>query len=138
MSERIIWQPVFIHRCEFYINLDRTFAKEMLAIRRSPQTVFNMNRLANERVKYLCSLSNPYHFYKESALLEQIYTGGNGRSLAANLSQENWFNTERPLEEPVQYITHNVDTPQQAWILTNLFELWVRNSDILKESGSSY
>ena len=130
--ERMIWQPHFGFRYDFSVNLDRIFAEEMIDARIPPEGQIRMNQLANEQLKRLqWDWLNPYTFHQDSCLVSQFYLGNNGVWLSAE--GIDGLVRHEGSRKSIEYHSHNVDTPNQAYILMALFDTWVNYAEILKE-----
>ena len=129
---KIIWQPHFGPKYDFSINLDRIFAQEMIDARIPPERQFRMNQLANEQLKRLSrDWLDPYTFHENSCFVTQFYIGNNGVWLASDGIDD--LIKHREFKKPIEYHSHNVDTPNQAYILMALFDTWVEYADVLKK-----
>ena len=130
--EKILWMPQLITRYEFVVYLDRTFAKEMAQTPLSQERQNRMNQIGSEELKGMgTNWLNPYSFYNNSCLVDQIYIGGNGKWLAAT-GLDRLADTDKL--KPVEYYSHNVDTSREAYILMALLSKWAYLSDALKTS----
>lgn len=130
--EKILWQPRLYGRCEFGIYLDGNFAKEMIQSRTIPEKQDKLNKLANEELeKFRIRSLNPYTFYGDSCFVNQVHIGGNGVWLSINHQTiEDLLKKDKPL--PVEYHSHNVDIPKDAYILIVLFDNWVEYARVLR------
>ncbi|MDO8511609.1 MAG: hypothetical protein Q7S55_05605 [Nanoarchaeota archaeon] len=130
--DRIIWQPHFGSRYDFSVKLDRVFAEEMIDACIPLERQTRMNQLANEQLKRLqWDWLNPYTFHQESCFVSQFYLGNNGVWLSAE--GIDGLVLHEKSGKPIEYHSHNIDTPNQAYILMALFDRWVEYADILKK-----
>ena len=131
--DKIIWQPHFGSRYDFSVDLNRTFAKEMIEARIPLERQLKMNELANEDLKRLDRYwLNPYTFHKDSGFVSQFYIGNNGVWLSTDNDEINSLVRNETLGKPIEYHSHNIDTPKEAYILMVLFDTWAKYAEILK------
>lgn len=131
---KTVWTLHFHGRCDFNVVLDRNFATEMIQAEITSDRQAGMNRLATETLKRLeVSWPNPLSFYNSSGFVNQFYLGA-GIWLATNYQTIENLLTAIPSSEPLEYNSHNVDTPSQAYALMVLFDQWVKYAHRLKES----
>ncbi len=130
---KLIWTPNFIGQCDFEIYLDCSFAKEMLDSKITLKRQLQMNGIANDLLKILnVNHLNPYTFHKDSCFVEQFYTGQNGVWLSTDYQSIESL-VKGDSESLIKYTSHNVDRPDQAYVLMVLVDKWVQYSDILRE-----
>ena len=131
----ILWTPDFYGRCDFGVNLNRDFAREMIEAKVSNEKQIMMNDVANGKLKELGKTwLNPYRFHENSCFLSQIYLGENGVWLATDRQNIESLLVESKLEKAIEYSSHNVDRPAQACTLMVLFGTWVEYADAFKEA----
>ena len=75
---------------------------------------------------------NPYTFYKDSCFISQFYIGQNGVWLSTNYQNIDELLNEKESLEPIKYHSHNVDIPEQAYVLMSLFSQWVEFSEAIR------
>ncbi len=131
--EKTLWTPRFSAKYDFAVYLNRHFAIEMIQAKIPPERQVAMNNLGNEVLQSLGNnWSNPYTFHRDSCFVTQFYLGQNGVWLAADTTLDELLRDKST--KPIEYHSHNVDHPQQAYILMALFDKWVEYADILKDS----
>ena len=131
--EKTIWTPRLYGYCNFGVYLDRDFAKEMIQAKLSNKRQRRMNELANEELKRLrTNWSDPYTFHEASCFISQFYIGQNGVWLSTNHQTINDLINEKESSKPIEYSSHNVDFPSQAYILMRLFDKWIEYANVLK------
>ncbi len=129
---KLIWTPKLYGRCDFGVDLDWDFAREMIQARVPEEKQARMNALANEELKTLrTNWLDPYSFHEGSCFVKQIYLGQNGIWLSTN-HQTIVHLIKGDKSEPVRYNSHNVDTSHQAYVLMVLFDKWINYSDAFK------
>lgn len=130
--EKLIWQPVFCSGYDFKVCLDEVFAREMIRSQVPIKKLERMNQLANEDLKrWKMNCLDPYSFHGDSCFLRQIYLS-EGRWLATDYHSRTNLLKDKILLKPIEYNSHNVDTPRKAFILMALFDKWIKYSDVLK------
>ncbi len=131
--ERTLWTPHFSAKYDFMVYLDRHFAREMIQSKIPSERQGAMNNLGNEVLKDLdTNWLNPYTFYRKSCFVNQFYLGQNGVWLAADITLNELVRGKST--KPIEYHSHNVDTPKQAHALLTLFDRWVQYAEILKDA----
>ena len=131
--EKIIWTPDLYGGCDFKVYLDKEFAKEMIQSKIPNGKQIRMNELANEELKRLrINWSNPYSFYTDSCFITQFYIGQDGVWLSTNYQTIEDLINRKESSKIVEYNSHNVDTPSQAYVLMVSFDKWVQYADELK------
>lgn len=131
--EETIWTPRLYGKYNFGVNLDKDFARKAIQLRIPIEEETRMNKLANkelERLKVNCL--NPYTFHEDSCLITQCYIGQNGVGLSLDYQIIENLLKDKIYSKVIEYDSHNVDTPSQAYVLMNLFEKWVEYTDALK------
>ncbi len=99
----------------------------------SPERQQAMNNVGNEVLMGLGDdWRNPYTFQQDSCLVTQAYLGQNGVWLATDITRNELLNEKS--SKPIEYHSHNVDTPKQAYTLMALFGKWIEYADILKDA----
>ena len=136
LNKKIIWQPeLVLTGCGFNVFLDKRFAKEMLDSPLSYENQRNMNELGAKDLKSLgIDWREPYAFQNNSCLIGQIYLGMNGVWLSTSPRDLNNLVKEKDLKgvRDIEYGSHNVDTPRNAYALMYLFSKWIEYADVLK------
>ncbi|GAJ08284.1 unnamed protein product, partial [marine sediment metagenome] len=133
IMKKTIWTPRLYGRCDFGVYLDRDFAKEMFQSKVPTERQTRMNELANEELKRLgTDWLNPYTFYKDSCFITQFYIGQNGVWLSTNRQTIDNLLKEKESSKLIEYDSHNIDTPKQAYVLMALFDKWVEYADAFK------
>lgn len=132
--EKIIWQPSFCQgKNDFKISLDLNFARKMITAPIPIKNQENLNRMVNERLEeWKLACMDPYHFYKDTAFVDEIHIGGNGRWLATDHPSKQSLLRKDKYQERFEYYSHNIDTSFDAIALLSLFDIWVQYSEILK------
>ena len=135
---KLIWQPeLLIPQCGFKVFLDGEFAKEMLKHPLSGENQKRMNELGKEKAKkWRFDWAEPYNFFNNSCLIQQVYLGRNGLWLSTSCSGLEGLSKEKDSKpsKPIEYDAHNVDIPENAYALMYLFNQWIEYTDILKEN----
>lgn len=132
--EKIIWTPRLYGSCDFGVYLDKNFARDMIQSTVSNERQRRMNGLANEELRSLkINWLDPYLFYKDSCFVSQFNIGQNGVWLATDRHAINDLLSEEKSVKPIEYNSHNVDFPSQAYVLMRLFDKWVEYADVFKE-----
>jgi len=135
IEKKIIWQPeLFLQECGFKVSLDQDFARDMIKTPLSREGQRGMNELAVKDLKSLrINWPTPYTFHKESCLINQIYLGSNGVWLSTcHTTLNHLLKSKDSYEKYIEYDSHNVDTPRNAYALLYLFSKWVEYTDVLK------
>ena len=123
--DAIIWQPSFVSGYDFMMSLDRDFAKDMIDSQVSVGRQGKMNQLANLKLNELGNnWKDPYTFLGNSRLLSQLYIGEGVRLTTDSYSILDLVNNEST--KPLKYISYNVGTSKEAFILLALFDKWVK------------
>jgi len=131
--KRTLWTPRLYGECDFGVYLDQDFAKEMIQSRVPIERQTNMNELANKELKRLGTYwLNPYTFYEDSCFITQFYIGQNGVWLSTNHNTIDDLLSGKECSKPIEYDSHNVDTPKQAYILMALFDKWIEYADAFR------
>ena len=131
--EETIWIPRLYGKYNFGVNLGKDFAREAIQLRIPAQEQTKMNKLANkelERLKTDCL--NPYIFHEDSCLITQCYIGQNCVGLSLDSRIIDQLLEDKIYSEVIEYDSHNIDTPNQAYVLMNLFDKWVEYADAVK------
>jgi hypothetical protein len=131
--EKTLWTPRLYGTCDFGVNLDRDFALDMIQAKVPAEKQAKMNRLGNMDLKKLGSdWLNPYQFHKDTCFVTHLYLG-EGVWLATRQAIDDLL-SGRKSSEPIDYESHNVDTPKQAYTLMALFDRWIEYADVFKAS----
>ena len=133
LNKKIIWMPEFYDNCDFGIYLNRNFAKEMIKSKIPTERQTIMNKLATQELKRRkVNWINPYSFHEDTAFIHQIYIGQNGVWLSTNHQDISELISETKSSKQIKYESHNVDFPEQNYILMSLFNQWVEYSDAIR------
>ena len=131
--EETIWTPRLYGKYNFGINLDKDFARKIIQSRISTARQTWINELANNELKRLrTNWLDPYTFHKDSCLITQCYIGQNGVGLYIEYQIIDNLLKDKIYSKVIEYNSHNVDTPSQAYVLMNLFDKWVEYADAFK------
>ena len=131
--EETIWTPRLYGKYNFGINLDKDFARKIIQSRISTARQTWINELANNELKRLrTNWLDPYTFHKDSCLITQCYIGQNGVGLSLEYQIIDNLLKDKIYSKVIEYNSHNVDTPSQAYVLMNLFDKWVEYADAFK------
>ena len=131
--EKTIWTPRLYGVCDFGIYLDRDFAKEMIQSKVPAERQTIMNKLANEELKkWEINWSNPYNFHEDSCFVSQIYMGQNGVGFSTDHHTIDELLNGKESPKPIEYTSHNVDVPKQAYVLMSLFDKWIEYADAFR------
>jgi len=131
--EETIWTPRLYGKYNFGVNLDKDFAREMIQSRISTARQTRINELANKELEKLkTNWLNPYTFHEDSCLIIQCYIGQNGVGLSLKYQAVDNLLKDKIYSEVIEYDSHNVDTPSQAYVLMNLFDKWVEYAAAFK------
>jgi hypothetical protein len=129
--DKIVWQPVFDNFYNFHINLDRGFAREMIMSKRAKER--DINRLVktmSDELGIVCD--NPYGFYGNTTLLNQINIGEGNRLTLEGIKAKRLLEGDLD-EKNITYISYNIRFASDAYALMFLFSNWVRFAPRLKE-----
>lgn len=129
--DKIVWQPEFYSGCEFKVFVDNDFAMKMLGITMSREQQNRMNELAKEKLESRgIKWPAPYSFHENTAFIHQIYIGGNGKWLSTNMPDLERRIKAGGLPKPIEYNSHNIDYPSEAFALLQLVDMWHYYSNI--------
>ena len=134
--KKLIWTPRLYGKCDFEIYLDGDFAREMIGIANPKESQDRMNELTKEDLKIFLNKREPFMFYEDSFLVEQISLGYDGIWLSPHAGTivellDNDSNDEESAKHLV-YKSHNVATPHEAYLLMMLFDDWVKYTKTFK------
>lgn len=127
MKDKILWQPQNIwpnhettNPYNFSILLDWEFANKMMSTKIPEERQENFSKAIGERFRY----SFPLNFYENTALLESINIGENGRWL--NAEKYSLENIKEGKNENLIYHSHNITTSISQNTLMSIFECWAK------------
>ncbi len=134
IPDKIVWQIVDIYQSgpAFEILLDRSFAKEMLETKIGSKHQRRMNELAEETLEDLDYSRPHYLFHEDTAFVRQINLDA-GRGTWLVIAGQQGRIPDFSKKEPLQYITHNIDSYYDTIGLLKMFDRWVANADTLKK-----
>lgn len=131
--EKTIWTPRLYGYCDFGVYLDEDFARDLIQSKVPDERQRRMNELANEELKTMGEYwLSPYTFHEDSCFISQIYIGQNGVWLSTNYQTIDELLKGKESSKPIEYTSHNVDSPKQAYVLMRLFDKWVEYADAFK------
>ena len=132
--DKIVWTPHLYHGKGLEIDLDRTFAKEMLKSKIFKEKQDRLNQIASEDLKKQgINWLKPYTFQGDSAFISKFYLGSNGVWLSAETIGLEDILKDNSSKKPIKYDTHNVDNKYQIYALMMLFDTWVEYSDVIRQ-----
>ncbi|MCK5025693.1 MAG: hypothetical protein KAS15_03830 [Nanoarchaeota archaeon] len=131
--EETIWTPRLYGKYNFGVNLDKDFARDAIQLRIPIERQTRMNKLANKELERLrTNWLDPYTFHGDSCLITQCYIGQNGVGLSLDYQIVDNLLKDKIYSKVIEYDSHNVDTPSQAYVLMTLFDKWVEYADAVK------
>src|SRR3989344_6697382 len=132
--EKTIWTPGFSKGYDFKVYLDVGFAKEMMQSKIPYEMQSGLNKLGNDELKQFgVNWLIPYQFYKDSCFITQFDLGQNGVWLSVNNQTICDLLKEDKSQKIIEYHSHNVEYPKDAFVPLVLFSKWVEYKDILKQ-----
>lgn len=133
--EKILWMPHSFNKCDLEVYLDRDFAQEMIQSRIPNERQRMMNELAKEALEQLgIRQLNPYGFHEDSCFITQFSLGEGGVWLSTGHQNIADLVKGKESPNPINYHSHNVDTPRHAYAFLVLFDKWARYANTLKKS----
>jgi hypothetical protein len=127
--KKVLWQPTQFVKSEFIILLDKAFAEEMMRRKISSETQRNMNKVGKMELEEAgIHWLEPYLFYEDTAFVQQVYMGQNGKWLSASIEEMK----HAPNDQAVKYYTHNIDSSREAIALMRTFNKWIEYSHLVK------
>jgi len=120
----------------FSVKLDYDFAKKALENEISERTYNDLRKIGNMTIENIDLTSfdsfsgRPYHFVtnndgKSTNLVQWFQVPGNSCDLGLDWSQINYLKEEEKYRNYIEYMSHNIDSPKQAYALLSNFTSWV-------------
>ena len=133
--ESTIWTPQFSGSYEFRVYLDHIVAREAVRLKHPSKVQMRMNEIANQELQRLgINWTNPYTFHGDSGFITQVNIGQNGVWLSTDHQTIEDLLDGKESPTPVEFHSHNVDTPTQAYSLMVLFGKWVEYFDAFRSN----